>query len=68
MEIFLISGTEYLFGCSASNSIAYMYGYFIMETSSHTHYAFDKDLTFPLKCQRITCDIVSGDITIYYLY
>lgn len=66
MEIFSISNTEYLVGCAASNSITYMYGYFIMDTNSF--YAYDNDLTSPLKCQRIMYDDVSGDVTIYYLY
>ena len=51
MEIITVSGTEYMIGCAASYEFAsYMYGYFILDTSSNTYYAYDNSGSYPYTC------------------
>ena len=42
MELFTISGTDYLVACGADKS-NHSYGYFILDTSTNLYYAYNKE-------------------------
>ena len=67
MELITVSGTEYMVGCAASyDSSSYMYGFFIMDTSTYAYTAYDNSGSSSYQCMRVLFDITTLDITIYY--